>query len=256
MQETKEAIHLAQQAGEILRGGWGRKRLRVEQKGIINPVSEIDRQSEALIVSFLQENYPEDSILSEEGIELDRGGESRWIIDPLDGTINYLHRYPMVAVSIGLEKKGEMVLGVVFNPILDELFVAEKGRGATLNGSSIHVSKTGKLVESVLASGFPYDALTSDDDNTREWSRFVKRCCSVRCNGTAAVDLCYVACGRLDGYWERGLYPWDIAAGIVIAREAGAWVGDYRGGEDGLRDGEIVAANEVLAGKMRGVLAE
>ena len=254
MHETVVAIQLAKQAGEILRDNWGRQNLRIEQKGVINPVSEIDRQSEAVITSGLRKAFPNDSLLAEEGTAINQGVASRWIIDPLDGTTNYLHCYPQVAVSIGLEKNGKMILGVVLNPILDELFVAEAGNGATLNGKTIHVSTITQLRKAVLASGFPYNAWTAKENNTREWSMFVRRCISMRCDGSAALDMCHVACGRVDGYWERGVSPWDVAAGVVIAREAGAWVCNYSGGLDILEKDEIIVSNPILASQIQKIL--
>jgi myo-inositol-1(or 4)-monophosphatase len=254
MIETSVAIQLARQAGDILRAGWGRRDLQVEQKGVNDPVSEIDRQSEALVTAGLRQAFPDYDILAEEGSSLDRGAEVRWIVDPLDGTTNYLRSYPLVAVAIGLEKQGKLVMGVVYNPILDELFAAESGGGATFNGRPIRTSQVSELGKATLASGFPYDAWTVADNNSRAWSDFVRRCWSMRCDGSAALDLCHAACGRVDGYWERGLSPWDIAAGAVIAAEAGAWVGDYLGGSGILEKGEVVAANPILAQQIRDVL--
>ncbi len=156
MVETTIAVQLARQAGTILRDNWGQKGLRVQHKGVIDLATEIDRRAEALITSGLRNAFPEYGILAEEGTTFDQGTAARWIIDPLDGTANYLHGYPFVSVSIGLEKDGRLEMGVVFNPILDELFVAETGGGATLNGKPIHVSTIPQLSEAVLASGFPY----------------------------------------------------------------------------------------------------
>jgi len=256
MNETTIAIQLVQQAGEIMSGSWGNQSIKVEHKGVIDPVSEIDKKVEALIVSGLRRAFPRYSILAEEGSTVDQGSTSRWIIDPLDGTTNYLHSYPFVSISIGLEKDGQLVMGVVYNPILDELYVAEDGGGATLNGIPINVSTSPQLGGAVLASGFPYDAWTVEENNSREWAAFVKRCMSLRCDGSAALDMCHVACGRVDGYWEKGLFPWDIAAGAIIAKEAGAWVGDYSGGMDFLSKGEVVVANLNLARQIRDVLNE
>jgi myo-inositol-1(or 4)-monophosphatase len=146
------------------------------------------------------------------------------------------------------------VLGVVYNPISDELFVAERGAGAVLNGVSIHVSACTEISEAVIGSGFPYDAWQNQDDNTREWAAMTRRAFSVRCDGAAAMDLCQVACGRLDGYWEKGLQPWDMAAGIVIVREAGGWVSDYRLGNEILERSELICGNKTLVNNMLAVI--
>ncbi len=245
--ERFTAVQLARQAGDILRRGWKQQAYHVDLKGPTNPVTEIDRQSELLIVEGLRRAFPDHGILAEEGTAASGPHPVRWIIDPLDGTVNYIYHIPMVAVSIGLERDGEVVLGVVYNPITEELFVAEQGHGATLNDMAIHVSRTRTIGEAVLASGFPYEAWNTADDNTQAWRSFVKTALSVRCDGSAALDLCQVACGRLDGYWERGLSAWDIAAGSVIVREAGGWVGDFQLGHNFLQSGEIITANHFLA---------
>jgi myo-inositol-1(or 4)-monophosphatase len=255
MQERNTAVQLARQAGEILARRWGQP-VQVESKGVINPVTEVDRASERLITTGLREAFPEYGLLAEEGSGWPAAhpGGPRWIIDPLDGTANYIRGIPIVAVSIGLEKDGELVLGVVYNPITAELFIGERGLGATLNGQPIHVTDTAEIGQAVLASGFEYDVWSNPDDNTREWRAFTKQATSVRCDGSAALDLCQVACGRFDGYWERSLSAWDIAAGTVIVREAGGCAEDYRGGGDVLERGEILAANPVLVRQMRQVL--
>ena len=247
MDERRIAVEIALQAGEILRQEWMKEGQPVSLKGnVINPVTDVDRRSEAWIKQELRAAFPKDGILAEESGESITGLSRRWIIDPLDGTTNFIRRYPLVAVSIGLEIDGQLVLGVVNNPISGELFLAEKGDGATLNGRSIHVSDTADLGSSLLASGFPYDAWNNPDNNSREWSRFLRSTRSLRCDGSAALDLCQVACGRLDGYWEKGLSAWDLAAGLVIAEEAGAVVSDYVLGTHCLNRGEVVAANSRL----------
>ncbi|MCL4562031.1 MAG: inositol monophosphatase [Chloroflexi bacterium] len=255
IREKEVAVNLAREAGMLLQRWWVQADLDVSQKGVINPVTEVDRQAEELITRGLAKGFPKYGILAEEGTDWLSASHTRWIVDPLDGTTNFIKRYPFVAVSIGLEMDGELILGVVFNPILDEMFVGECGQGATLNDRALHVSQTGDLGQAVIASGFPYDAWTSAEDNTREWAAMVKRVSSLRCDGSAALDLCGVACGRLDAYWERGVYPWDIAAGAVIVREAGGMVSDYRGGGDFLQRGEVVAANPVLSEKIREIIA-
>jgi myo-inositol-1(or 4)-monophosphatase len=253
--EKEVAISLARQAGTLFRHWWGQTGLAVEQKGVINPVTEVDRQAEELITRGLMQVFPQYGILAEEGTDLSPDSPSRWIVDPLDGTTNFIKRYPLVAVSIGLQVDGELVLGVVYNPIADEMFVGERGQGATLNGMPVHVAQIGELGQAVVASGFPYDAWSTTDDNTRAWAAMVKRVSALRCDGSAALDMCAVACGRMDAYWERGVFPWDIAAGTVIVHEAGGQVSDYLGGGDFLPRGEVVAANPVLSAKIREVIA-
>jgi myo-inositol-1(or 4)-monophosphatase len=254
--EGEVAVRLARQAGEVLRRGWGRRDLHIEQKGQINPVTEIDHESEALITGGLSEAFPDYGILAEEGTSKSAKQKARWIIDPLDGTVNFIRGIPLTAVSIGLEKDGELVLGVVYNPFTDELFVGEQGQGATLNGNPIHVTSVETLGQAVISSGFPYDAWTNQDNNTREWAFLVKSAMTVRCDGSAALDLCQVACGRFDGYVEKGISPWDIAAGIVIVREAAGMVTDYRGGPEFLAKGEVIAANPVLSRELMTSLAK
>jgi myo-inositol-1(or 4)-monophosphatase len=247
MDEITIAVNTALEAGEIIRKAWGREDVQVFEKGsAINPVTEVDRQCEDLIKRRLAAAFPEYGILAEESDKEKIGSGARWIVDPIDGTTNFIRRYPLVAVSIGLEVAEKLVLGVVYNPIMEELFVGQTGGGATLNGKPLRVTETRSLERAVLASGFPYDAWENPDNNTREWAHFVSKVRSLRCDGSAALDVCYVGAGRLDGYWEKGVSPWDIAAGIVIAREAGALVTDYGGGEGYLASGEVIAANPVL----------
>jgi myo-inositol-1(or 4)-monophosphatase len=240
-------VELVLRAGEIIKAGWQQDWIEIEHKGQIDPVTEVDRRSEVLILRELKSAYPDFGILSEESPEQASRRDARWIVDPLDGTTNFIKQIPLIAVSIGLEISQELVLGVVHNPLTGELFCAQKGSGATLNGSPIHISSTSEVSKAVLASGFPYNAWDTPDDNTTAWSRLVKRAFSLRCDGSAALDLCQVACGRFDGYWERGLSPWDMAAGIVIAREAGARVTDLHGGNQMLARGEVLAASPAIA---------
>ncbi len=211
----------------------------------IDWVTEMDQQVEQLIIETLRKAYPTYGILSEESPE-QQGHHARWIVDPLDGTINYAHKHPHFAISIALEKEGEVVLGVVYHPALDELFVAERGAGAWLNGQRLHVSNTGELRTALIASGSPYDVHTRPEPYMRLWQGLVTSALAVRQSGAAALDLCYVAAGRLDGYVEFGLAPWDVAAGSLIVREAGGRVSDFRGGDNFLYDQSIIAASPAL----------
>lgn len=255
MEKEKEAIiDIIKKAGEILQEGWEKRSFKIYRKGTINLVTEIDKKIEEYIIQRLKEYFPDYGILTEESEKSDNKTDIRWIIDPLDGTTNYIKQYPFVAISIALEKKGELVFGVVYNPILNEMFIAKKGCGATYNGKPIHVSKVKELGSAVLASGFPYDAWQNSDNNSKQWGEFLTCSLSLRCDGSAALDLCRVACGQLDGYWEKGIEPWDVAAGIVIVREAGGVVTDYLGKEDFFGRKEIVAANPTLHAQMLKVL--
>ncbi len=243
--ELDTAIQAARRAGELLGKHFGQA-IPVVYKGRIDPVTELDRQAEHLIADILLQTFPTYSLLGEEEHHPQTNGRPRWLVDPLDGTTNYAHGYPLFAVSIALEVERQVILGVVYNPILDELFTAEVEQGAFLNGCPIRVSKVGDLGKSLIASGFPYDAWTSENDNVVEWGRLVKMVLSPRCDGCASLDLCHVAAGRLDGYWELDLEPWDMAAGVLIATEAGARVTDAIGEAFDLYERSVLAANTSL----------
>lgn len=239
-------IEAARRAGRLIRRHFGRVR-SFEQKGsAINPVTEIDRRAQALILETLHTAFPEYGILAEEDPQSPPCDAPYWVIDPLDGTTNFIHGYPMVAVSIALAEGKTIQAGVVYNPIARELFSAVRGKGAWLNGQPIHVSNTSSLAEALLASGFPYDAWENADNNTQEWARVLRHVVSLRSDGSAALDLCHVACGRLDGYWEIDLDPWDMAAGSLIVTEAGGVISDRRGQPFDLFGRSIVAATTEL----------
>ena len=212
-----EAAHLA--------GGYQRHRfsspLEIGMKGDKDLVTEVDRESERLIVSHLRQSLPAYNIVAEEG-EYPQGESSyRWIIDPLDGTTNYAHGFPWFCVSIGLELAGEIVVGVIYNPMHDELFTAIKDGGAFLNGRKLHVSSRSPLKNTLLGTGFPYDCASDPANNFDHFICFQKAARGIRRAGAAALDLAYVAAGRLDGFWELKLKPWDVAAGSLMVREAG-----------------------------------
>jgi len=251
------ALEAARRAGGLLREGFGethRFRLKTSR---VDLVTEYDRRAEELIISTIRENFPEHEVLAEESSGSFRrtGSEYRWLIDPLDGTTNYAHGYPLFAVSIALLQGEEPLLGVVYSPILDELFLAVRRRGATLNGRPIHVSEIADLSRALLSTGFPYD-LERIGLNLRLFEQFVHRAQAVRRDGSASLDLCYLACGRFDGFWEMDLKPWDIAAGVVIVRESGGKVSDFSGGELDLYGGEILASNGRLHERMLAVIKE
>jgi len=220
---------LARHAGEILRLGY-EKEHQVNYKGVIDLVTEIDHQSEDYLLGEIKRLFPGHQIVSEEaGIVSGREDEA-WLVDPLDGTVNYAHGIPVFSVSIAYAQQGQVALGAVYDPMRDELFLAERGHGASLNGKPIKVSKATELRRSLLVTGFPYDAWSTPNNNLNYFGHFSKSSQGVRRLGSAALDLCYVAAGRFDGYWELSLSPWDLAAGSLIAAEAGATVTNLQGG--------------------------
>ena len=241
---AETAISAARAAGAVLLDRWKTAR-RIQFKGDIDLVTDADHGSEKTIVSILRSRFPDHQILAEEG---STGGEStlyRWIIDPLDGTTNYAHCYPHFAVSIALERSGSVVLGVVYDPVLDEMFVARSGEGAHLNGQPLQVSSVDQLLRALLCTGFPYDR-SQFPASLRRWEYFVRRAQGVRRDGSAALDLCYVAAGRFDAFWEDHLSPWDVAAAALIAREAGGRVTNFRGENVDLSQGDVAATNGLL----------
>jgi myo-inositol-1(or 4)-monophosphatase len=251
------AIQTARDAGRILAERFGRASLRVQHKGDIDLVTEADLASERLIVERISSYYPRHAILTEEAGNVAREGAAsdyKWVIDPLDGTTNYAHGYPCFCVSIGLEHKGELVVGVVYDPIRDELFAAERGGGATLNGRALRVSDVADLNRALLCTGFPYD-VRERDDFARHFVNFIMRAQGVRRDGAAALDMVYVACGRFEGFYEDGLQPWDVAAGIVIIEEAGGRVSRYDGSAATIYAPPLLASNGLVHEQMMRVLA-
>ena len=248
------AQEAAKEAGRILMEGFGR-RTKVYYKGRIDLVTDVDRRSEASIVSFLHRRFPDYTILSEEGQGYDGKGAARWIVDPLDGTTNYAHGFPFFSISIALEQEGRPRCGVVYDPLREEWFTTVRGDGAYLNGEPIHVSDTAQLEEALLATGFPYDMKESPDNNLDHFRNFSLRAQAVRRPGVASIDLAYVAAGRLDGFWEFKLKAWDVAAGALLVTEAGGTVSDFRGGPLDIFRAEIVASNGRIHRAMLDVLA-
>ncbi len=216
----------------------------IRYKGEVNPVTEIDLLCEQEIIGRIKKKFPNHAILAEESGVSEGSAVFKWIIDPLDGTINYAHGFPCYCVSIGLEHEGEMVLGVIYNPSLDELFVAEKGKGATLNSEPISVSSIENLKQSLLVTGFSYDVVTSGThDNIHHFANFTKACEAVRRPGSACLDLVYTAAGRFEGFWEMKLNPWDVAAGSLIVQEAGGTVTCFDGSPFNVYAENILASN-------------
>jgi myo-inositol-1(or 4)-monophosphatase len=248
------ALDLARAAGQILRDGLGRA--AIEHKGPLELVTEFDRASEQYIVQRLAAAFPGDGLLAEEGSQRP-GGPWRWLIDPLDGTTNYAHGLPHFAVSIAGELDGELEFGVVYDPTRDEMFRAVRGGGAWLNDRRLAVSSAAHLETSLLVTGFPYDLRQNPDNNLDLFVHLARRSIAVRRFGSAALDLAYTAAGRFDGYWELRLAPWDLAAGIVLVREAGGVVSRVDGGPDPLQPPpSIVAANGLLHAQMLDALRE
>ncbi len=249
------AIETARDAGQILLEKFGRK-INISMKGEINLVTEADLASEKLIIERIRSYYPKHAILAEESgdaVLLDGVNTWKWIIDPLDGTTNYAHGYPCFCVTVALEHDGEIVLGVTYDPTRNELFAAEKGKGATLNNKPIRVSETEKLGDALIVTGFPYN-FKEKPDFTRHLTDFLLHSRGVRRDGSAAIDMAYVACGRFDGFWEEGLNPWDVAAGLLLIEEAGGQVSYYTGEKYNIYSPPILASNGLIHGEMLKVL--
>jgi myo-inositol-1(or 4)-monophosphatase len=244
------AWEAADAAGEIIRASWQQPKT-IDYKGAIDLVTTIDRETERKIVEVLQRNCPDHAILAEEETDLRRDdNEYRWIIDPLDGTTNFAHGYPQVSISVGLERSGRLILGLVYDPLRRECFRAVKGQGATLNGSPIQISTVNELDKALLATGFPYDHREKTDFYLTFFKAFLTRCQGIRRTGSAALDLCYVACGRIDGFWELKLKPWDTAAGSLILTEAGGRVSDFSGNDFSIWGNETLASNGSIHAEM------
>ncbi len=236
----------AQSAGVELQRYWGNLN-DIQEKRPGDLVTEADRAAEKAVLNILNRHLPDHAVLAEEsGLQGEWTDEYLWAIDPIDGTTNYAHQYPCVAVSIGLLIRGVPSVGVVYNPIQNELYRGALGLGATCNDRPIHVSKTPKLSQSILVTGFAYDRHSTPDNNYAEFCHLTHKTQGVRRDGAASLDLAYVACGRVDGYWERGLSPWDIAAGIVLVQEAGGTVTAYDQSNFEVRSDRILATNGIL----------
>lgn len=250
------AIRVAREAGSVLRDNFGKK-IDISLKSKIDIVTEVDIASERLIKDLITSHYPKHQILAEEGGEYGSNSSSqyRWIVDPLDGTTNYTHGLPFFCVSIALEKSGEVICGVVYDPIHDELFAAELGSGATVNGRTIKVSDIEEINKSLLVTGFPYDVHTDELNNIDNFIRFIKTAQAIRRLGSAALDLCYVACGRIEGFWELKLKPWDMAAGALIVQEAGGRVTRFDGSRFNHYMQEVLASNGLIHNNMVKILA-
>lgn len=251
----KAAKQYALDAGAILKQGFHKKK-RIAYKGRIDPVTEFDLKSEKQLVSQIGRDFPGHAILAEEGSAADVKAESgyRWVLDPLDGTVNFAHGFPMYCVSVGVEYHGQLEVGVVFDPERNELFYASHGKGAFLNGRRIEVSQERRLDRALLATGFAYDIGTARRNNLGLFARMAKKAQGIRRPGSAALDLCWVAAGRMDGFWELKLYPWDTAAALVILAEAGGKYTRINGQKYSIDDKDLLASNGPLQKPMQKVL--
>jgi myo-inositol-1(or 4)-monophosphatase len=247
-------LEAAVAAGDVLRASFGRVQ-HLRFKGAVDLVTEVDERAERTIVDLIRTRYPEHRILAEEGSVGGGDERFRWIIDPIDGTSNFAHGLPFFCVSIGLEQDGQLMLGAIYDPLRDELFLAQEGRGATLNGRRLAVTENEVLLHALVATGFPYDR-TLLPRAMRFFATFSERTRAVRRLGSAALDAAYVAAGRLDCYWEAVVHPWDVAAGALLVREAGGRVTSLSGGPFSVEGGEILATNGHLHDAMLEVLGE
>lgn len=245
------ALEAARRAGEIQKERFGSK-LDVCFKGPKDPVTQIDHLCEGAIVGLILEDYPDHNILAEESPARNTSSPFRWIIDPLDGTTNYSHSYPHFCVSIALERNGEIVLGVVYDPIRDELFSSIKGEGAWMNGRKIHVSETREIERAFVSTGRIARGKFSAEKSFMAFRRIALRVQALRGDGSAVLDLCYVGIGRYDVFWEFGLKPWDLAAGCLIVKEAGGMITDFSGRAFDHYGDEVLASN----GKIHGCIME
>lgn len=245
------ALKAAQRAGQVILDNLGRISKRdIALKRASDFVTSVDRESEKIIIGTIKEKFPHHLILAEESIKEPAGEEYRWIIDPLDGTTNFIHGYPVFSVSIALEGKGEIILGITLDPLRNELFLAEKGGGAFLSGSPIKVSELDDVKDALITTGFPFRRKEIIDSYFRLFKNLFLKVSDLRRAGSAALDLAYLACGRCDGFFEIGLSPWDIAAGSLLIKEAGGIITDFGGGSDYLWTGNIVAGNPAVHKKI------
>lgn len=250
------AIEAAKEAGKFLKHNLGKVReINLKSGQEKNLVTEIDKKSEELIVGIIRKHFPTHDILAEEsGNEYGKKSEYKWIIDPLDGTTNFTHGLPIFCISIGLERKGELIAGVIYDPNLNELFSAEKGRGAFLNGRRLRVSQTSSLKQSLLVTGFPYNVTENPDNCIEHFVNFLFEGQAIRRMGSAAIDLAYVAASRYDGFWEVNLNAWDMAAGVLLIREAGGKVTGFTGEEIDIYGKRVVASNGLIHDEMVGLI--
>ena len=248
------AVDLARKAGALLKEQFNQKH-EINYKGDINLVTEADKMSEDLIIAAISRKFPDHGILSEESPMITGAGKLRWIIDPLDGTTNYAHGYPVFCISIALENEGTIVLGVIYDPMREEMFAAVRGEGAYLNDKKLAVSRTDNISRSLLATGFPYDIRESKENNLDYFNSMAINVQAIRRAGAAALDLAYLAAGRFDGFWELKLKPWDTAAGCLMVEEAGGLVSNVFGEKWSIFSPHVLASNGLIHGQMIEVLS-
>ena len=237
---------IAREAGSLLMDHFrGRVKVKIEYKGSADLVTIADRQSEALILARIRRDFPTHDVMGEEGTRIETGSDYKWYVDPLDGTTNFAHGYPVFCVSLAVEFQGQRIAGVIYDPTRDEMFTAERGSGARLNGEPLHVSKTATVDQSLVATGFPSQK-RHKNPNIYFYHHLTLRSHGVRRAGSAALDLCNVAAGRFDGFWEFNLNPWDTAAGVLIVEEAGGRVTDFSGGPFQIDSRETLASNGLV----------
>ncbi len=249
------AIEAALQAGRFLKMNIGRiKQIEHKLGNERNLVTEIDKKAEHLIIEMIRRRYPDHDFLGEESGSHNTASEYKWVIDPLDGTTNFTHGLPIFSTSIALERKGEVILGVIYDPSADELFTAEKGKGAYLNNRRMQVSQTTSLMQSLVVTGFPYNIGSNPDNAVEHFTNFLLESQAIRRLGSAALDLSYVACGRFDGFWEVSLNPWDMAAGILFVEEAGGKFTNFKGFPSDIYSQNVLATNGLIHDQMLSVL--
>jgi len=236
------AVEAARLGGAVLRRRFGEGRPAVEHKGLHDFVTAVDREAEAAVLGLLRERFPDHALMAEEGSPTAARAAYRWVVDPLDGTTNFIHGVPVFAVSVALEDRQGLLAGAVYDPLRDEMFHAARGRGTRLNGQPVRCSAPADLAEAILATGFPFRELSRLSGYLAAFEAFVRSTAGLRRAGSASLDLAYTACGRYDGFWEIGLSRWDIAAGALLVQEAGGMVTDPRGGDGYLDSGDIVTA--------------
>jgi len=244
----------AREAGVVLLENLGKVK-KIEFKAKNSLVTEVDKLSEEIIINNIKKSFPSHDIFAEESGRHSENSDYLWLIDPIDGTTNYAHAYPFFSISIALEVKGEVEIGLVYDPVKDEMFTAEAGKGAYLNGELIKVSKSDSIEHSHVCTGFMHEIEWMVEANIKHFGNFIRRARAVRRDGSAALDVCYVACGRFDGFWELGLNPWDTAAAVLILKEAGGQVTTFSGDEYSIYIKEILASNSIIHGQMMEILA-
>jgi len=250
----EDIIQISKEAGELIRNAFGKNHSIEFKTNELNLVTETDKASEKLITDFIKKKYPSHGILAEEGSDRNKSAEYLWVVDPLDGTTNFAHGLPIFAVSIGVQKNGETIAGVVYDVMRDVIFSAENNSGSFENGKRINVSKNEILGHSMLVTGFPYDIRENPDKAFERFIAFLKHARAIRRLGSAAIDFCYVARGVFDGFWEVSLHPWDICAGKLIVEEAGGYITDFDGNKIDIYSKRILATNYLVHPRMIEVL--